>query len=391
MAKDYYETLGVSKSASPEELKKAYRKLAMQYHPDRNKGDKGAEAKFKEINEAYDVLKDDQKKAAYDRFGHDAFKQGGMGGAGGGAGGFHGFSGGGFDAGGFSDIFEEMFGDFMGGGRRSTGGQARAGAGQRGADLRYDLDVTLEEAFKGAEKTVSLASMVECDNCGGSGAEKGSSAETCDTCRGAGKVRVQQGFFMIERTCPACGGAGKSIKHPCHSCGGQGRKRKERKLSVTIPKGVEDGVRIRLTGEGEAGMRGGGNGDLYVFVGVKSHRFFRREGANLHCRVPIPMVTAALGGTASVPLIDGSKTKINIPAGTQSGQQFRLRSKGMPVMRSTSTGDLFIEVSVETPVNLSKKQKDLLQEFAGDKPEKNSPEASGFFNKIKDLWDDLKD
>ncbi len=387
MAKDYYELLGVPKTAKADDLKKAYRTLAMKHHPDRNKGDKASETKFKELNEAYDVLKDDQKRAAYDRFGHDAFKQGGMNNPGGGAGGF---GGGGFDSGGFSDIFEEMFGDMMGGGR-GRGGQSRAGSGQRGADLRYDMDVTLEEAFKGAEKTVSLATMAECEQCGGSGAEKGSSAETCDTCRGSGKVRIQQGFFMIERTCPSCGGAGRSIKHPCKECSGQGRKRKERKLAVTVPAGVEDGVRIRLSGEGEAGMRGGGSGDLYVFVSIKAHRFFKREGADLFCRVPVPMVTATLGGTADVPVIDGSKTKISIPEGTQNGQQFRLRGKGMPVMRSNVKGDLYIEVAVETPVNLSKKQKEMLREFAGDKPEKNSPEAGSFFNKIKDLWDDLKD
>lgn len=388
MAKrDYYQILGVEKKATADELKKAYRKLAMQYHPDRNAGNKDAEAKFKELNEAYDVLKDDQKRAAYDRFGHGAFEGGGFGGgAGRGAGGF---AGGGFAGGNFSDIFEEMFGDFM-------GQQARARSGgdgaRRGADLTYELEITLEDAFKGKEAPVKIASWQSCATCAGSGAEKGSKPEACGTCKGSGRIRAQQGFFTVERTCPGCGGQGQVIKNPCGSCGGSGRTRKERTLQVKIPPGVDDGTRIRVKEEGEAGLRGGPAGDLYVFLSVKSHPFFQREGANLYCRAPIAMTTAALGGTVEVPTIEGKRIKVTIPAGTQTGQQFRLKGKGMSVLSSNARGDMFVEIGVETPVNLSKKQKDLLQQFAGDTPaSKNSPQSSGFFDKVKDLWEDLKD
>lgn len=390
MAKrDYYEVLGVQKNASADEMKKAYRKKAMEYHPDKNPGNKEAEAKFKELNEAYEVLKDDQKRGAYDRFGHAAFEGGrGPGGPGG-------MGGGGFDPGAFSDIFEEMFGDFMGGGRGGMGGGRGGAAGaQRGSDLRYTLEVTLEQAFKGTKATLNLPVLAECELCHGSGAEAGSTVETCGTCNGRGVVRTQSGFFTVERPCPSCAGAGKITKNPCKSCGGQGRKRKERKLEVNIPAGVDDGTRIRLAGEGEAGLRGGPAGDLYVDIGLKPHRLFRREDAHLFCRVPVSMVTASLGGSVEVPTIDGKRVNMNIPAGTQSGAQMRLGGKGMSILRSSSRGDMYVEIAVETPVNLSKRQKELLQEFNGQGTKdgkNNSPESANFFTRVKDFWSDLKD
>jgi molecular chaperone DnaJ len=376
MAKqDFYELLGVSKSASADDLKKAYRKLAMQYHPDRNPGDKAAEHKFKAISEAYDVLKDEQKRAAYDRFGHAAFESGR---GGGGAGDF------GFAAG-FADIFDEMFGDFMGG-RRGQGANAR------GNDLRYNLEITLEEAFKGKQTTVRVPTMAMCEACGGTGAEAGSKPVSCPTCYGNGRVRAQQGFFTIERTCPSCHGAGRVIDNPCRKCGGQGRLRKEKTLSVTIPAGVEDGTRIRLAGEGEAGLRGGAPGDLYIFLAVKPHRFFQRDAANIHCRVPISMPSAALGGAIEVPTIDGGRAKVNIPAGTQSGHQFRLRNRGMSVLRSSSRGDMYVQGVVETPVHLTKRQQELLREFdkAGD-GRTTHPESEGFFAKVREFFEDLRE
>lgn len=384
--KDYYEVLGVDKKATAEDLKKAYRQLAVKLHPDKNPGNKEAEQKFKEINEAYDVLKDEQKRAAYDRFGHGAFQGGGPrpGGAGGG------FTGGFAGAGGFSDIFEEMFGDFMGGGAQARGGNSNGA--RRGNDLSHEMNISLEEAFKGKEATFKVATWQGCQTCHGSGAEKGSKPETCDTCKGAGRVRAQQGFFMVERTCQSCGGAGQTIKNPCKSCGGSGRTRKEKSLQVSIPAGIEDGTRIRLAGEGEAGVRGGPAGDLYVFLTISPHRFFQREGANLYCRVPVPMPTVALGGDIEVPTIDGKLMKVSIPAGTQTNQQFRLKGKGMTVMRSSARGDMFVEVAVETPVNLTKKQKELLQEFIGASDDsKTNPQSHGFFARAKDLWEDLKD
>lgn len=382
--KDYYEVLGVHKKASADELKKAYRQMAMKYHPDKNPGNKEAEQNFKEVSEAYDVLKDEQKRAAYDRFGHAAFQNGGAG-AGGRAGGA-GFSG--FSAGGFSDIFEEMFGDFMSG---QAGGRGGADGARRGGDLSYDLEITLEEAFKGKEAPIKVASWQSCETCTGTGAEKGTKPETCTGCKGSGRVRAQQGFFTVERACPTCNGAGQIIKNPCKSCGGSGRTRKEKSLQVTIPAGIEGGTRIRLAGEGEAGFRGGPSGDLYVFMTVKPHRFFRREGANLHCRTPVPIQTVALGGTIEVPTIEGRRMKVTVPAGTQTGQQFRLKGKGMTVLRAQGRGDLYVEVVVETPVNLSKKQKDLMQQFANEANAKTNPQSSGFFDKVKELWEDLKD
>jgi len=382
MAKqDYYALLGVPKTATADDLKKAYRKLAMQFHPDRNPGDKDAEQKFKDISEAYDVLKDDQKRGAYDGFGHAAF-EGGRGGPGGGAGP------GGFDfnfGSGFADIFDEMFGDFMGQ-RRQGGG------GGRGADLKYNLEITLEEAFKGSQATIRVPSLGPCEACSGSGAAGASQPQTCGTCGGAGQVRATQGFFTIQRTCPTCQGQGRVIKDPCKSCGGAGRTRREKTLQVPIPAGVEDGTRIRLAGEGEAGMRGAATGDLYIFLSVTPHRMFQREGADLQCRVPIPLTTAALGGTIEVPTIDGTRAKLQIPAGTQSGAQFRMRGKGMSILRNPNRGDMYVEAVVETPVNLTKRQQDLLREFekAGEDADTN-PQSSGFFAKVRELWDDLKD
>jgi len=376
MAKqDFYETLGVSKSASSDELKRAYRKLAMQYHPDRNSGDKGSEQKFKDINEAYDILKDDQKRAAYDRFGHAAFEQGG----GAGAGGF------GFGAGGFADIFEEMFGEVMGG-RRGQGGPSR------GNDLRYNLEVSLEEAFRGKQTTIRVPTLVACDQCKGSGAEAGSKPITCPRCHGRGKLRMQQGFFTLEQTCAGCQGAGRVIDNPCKACGGQGRTRREKTLSVNIPAGVEDGIRMRLAGEGEVGVRGAAAGDLFVFISVTPHRIFQRDGGHIHCRVPLPMTTAALGGTIEVPTVDGGRTRVTVPAGTQSGHQFRLRSKGMTVLRSAARGDMFIEAVVETPVNLSKRQQELLREFEKEGENRRThPESEGFFARVKEFFEDLRE
>jgi molecular chaperone DnaJ len=377
MAKrDYYDVLGAKKNASSDDLKKAYRKLAMQYHPDRNPGDAKAEQKFKELNEAYEVLKDEQKRAAYDQYGHAAFEGGG---------GPRG--GGGFDfGGGFADIFDEMFGDIMG--RRGGGGRAQT----RGQDLRYNMDVTLEDAFHGKKATITVPSSVACSSCDGTGGKDGAAPDTCGSCGGAGKIRSQQGFFTVERTCPACGGAGRVIKNPCPTCRGSGRERKDKTLEVTIPPGVEDGTRIRLAGEGEAGLNGAPPGDLYIFLAIKSHRLFQRDGANLYMRVPISMTTAALGGEVEVPTIEGRKVRVTIPQGCQNGHQFRLRSKGMNVLRSTARGDMFLEAAIEVPVNLTAKQKDLLREFEKDSDQKTySPEAQGFFDKIKEFFEDLTD
>ncbi|SLN69132.1 Chaperone protein DnaJ [Roseovarius gaetbuli] len=384
MAKrDYYEVLGLSKGASAEEIKKAYRKKAKELHPDRNSDNPDSERQFKEAGEAYDALKDPDKKAAYDRFGHAAF-EGGMGGPrpGGGMGG----GGQGDFASAFSDVFDDLFGDFMGGGGRPGGGRQRA---SRGSDLRYNLRVTLEEAYSGLQKTIKVPTAVGCDACNGSGAEGGGEPTTCPTCSGMGKVRAQQGFFTVERTCPTCGGLGQIIKNPCKSCQGQGRTQKERALSVNIPVGVETGTRIRLAGEGEAGMRGGPSGDLYIFIDVAKHDLFEREETNLFCRVPVSVIKAALGGDIEVPTIDGGRSRVKIPAGSQSGRQMRLRSKGMPALRGGGTGDMFIELAVETPVNLTSKQKELLREFEA-LSEDNNPESKTFFSSVKNFWDAMK-
>ncbi len=378
MAKqDFYDLLGVSKSADAEELKRAYRKAAMQYHPDRNPGDKKAEQRFKDINEAYDVLKDDQKRAAYDRFGHAAFEQGSRGP------GDFGFAGGGF-GGGFANIFEEMFG--------AMGGARAQGNPNRGSDLRYNVEVSLEDAHRGKQTTIRVATLVHCDACKGSGAEPGSRPVTCRTCHGHGRVRAQQGFFTIERTCPSCHGAGNVIEKPCKACGGQGRVRREKTLSVNIPPGVEDGTRIRLSGEGEAGRQGASPGDLYIFIGIPPHPIFQRDGANIHCRVPLPFTTAALGGTIEVPTVDGTRTRVTVPAGTQSGHQFRLRGKGMTVLRSAVRGDMFIEAVVETPVNLTKRQQELLREFEREADSRGThPQSEGFFTRVKEFFEDLRE
>ena len=385
MAKrDYYEVLGTKKGASAEELKKAYRQKAKELHPDRNSDNPQAEAQFKEINEAYEVLKDDQKKAAYDRFGHAAFEGGMAGGArpGQGSGQQGDF------ASAFSDVFEDLFGDFMGGRGGGGGGGGRSRA-QRGSDLRYNLRINLEEAFSGVQKTISVPTSVACEVCSGSGAEGGAEPVTCPTCNGMGKVRAQQGFFTVERTCPACNGMGQIIKNPCRTCGGQGRIQKERTLSVNIPQGVETGTRIRLAGEGEAGLRGGPQGDLYIFIEVKEHALFQRDGVHLFCRVPVPMPTAALGGEVEVPTIDGGKVRVKVPTGAQTGKQMRLRMKGMPALRGGGIGDMVIELAVETPVNLTARQRDLLREFEA-LSEENNPESGSFFAKVKGFWDGMK-
>ena len=379
MAKaDYYDVLGVARSADEAELKKAYRKKAMELHPDRNKDNPDAEARFKEVNEAYDVLKDKDKKAAYDRFGHAAFENGSGGPR---QGGFHG---GGADfASAFSDVFDDLFGNFAGGGMR--GGQ-RA---RRGSDLRYNLRVNLEDAYRGKQTTLNVPGSVACGSCNGTGAEGGSEPSTCPTCSGMGKVRAQQGFFTVERTCPTCSGRGQIIKDKCKTCGGDGRVEKERTLSVNIPPGVETGTRIRLAGEGEAGERGGPPGDLYIFVEVGPHTIFERDGVNLYCRIPVSMTTAAMGGELEAPTLDGGRSRVKVPAGVQSGKQLRLRGKGMPALRGQGFGDLYIELAVETPVNLSARQKELLKEFE-DEGRNNSPESQDFFSKVKTFWDGMK-
>jgi molecular chaperone DnaJ len=376
MAKrDYYEVLGVEKTCSDGELKVAFRKLAMQWHPDRNNGNPDAETRFKEINEAYDTLKDPQKRAAYDRFGHAAFENG----MGAGPQGF------GSDFSEFmTDIFDTFFGEQRGGG----GGRQRGPGGrERGADLRYNLDITLEEAFTGKTASITIPASVTCEACSGSGAKAGAKPKQCPTCGGYGRVRATQGFFSIERTCPACHGRGEIIDNPCDACSGGGRVRRERTLSVNIPAGVEDGTRIRLAGEGEAGLRGGPAGDLYIFLSLKPHAFFQRDGADLFCRVPISMTMAALGGEIEVPTLEGTEAKVKIPEGTQGGKQFRLKHKGMPVLRQRDLGDLYIQVVVETPQNLTRRQRELLQEFEQESSKETHPESAGFFARVKDFFE----
>ncbi|ADM08906.1 Heat shock protein DnaJ [Parvularcula bermudensis HTCC2503] len=383
MAQDYYDLLGVERSADGAAIKSAFRKLAMKYHPDRNPGDEAAEKKFKEIGEAYEVLSDDQKRAAYDRFGHAAFQNGGGPGGPGGAG-----FGGGFASGAFSDVFEDIFGEFMGGGGGRGRGRRQSG---RGADLKFEVTVELGEAFAGIEKEISVPSSEACDVCEGSGAEPGTSPTTCSTCGGAGRVRMQQGFFAVERACPTCQGQGETIETPCSNCGGQGRVRKNRTLAVEIPAGVEDGTRIRLTGQGEAGLRGAPFGDLYLFVRVRDHQLFERDGADLYCHVHVPMVTAALGGEIEAPTIDGGRVKIKIPEGSQSGRKFRLRSMGMNQLRRPVRGDMFVELMVETPTNLTSRQKELLREFCEEGGGNDCPQSNNFFDRAKEFWDNIRD
>jgi molecular chaperone DnaJ len=385
MAKrDFYDVLGISRGASEEEIKKAYRKKAKELHPDRNADNPGAETAFKEVNEAYEALKDPDKKAAYDRFGHAAFEGGMGGGPRPGAGGFGGGGQGDF-ASAFSDVFDDLFGDFMGG-RGGPGARNRAA---RGADLRYNLRITLEDAYNGLQKTINVPSSVTCAECSGTGAEGGAEPVTCPTCSGMGKVRAQQGFFTVERTCPTCSGLGQIIKNPCPACGGAGRQEKERALSVNIPAGVETGTRIRLAGEGDAGLRGGPPGDLYIFIELGDHEIFDRDGTNLYCRVPVSITTAALGGDIEVPTIDGGRARVKVPAGAQTGKRLRLRGKGMPALRGQAQGDMFIELAVETPVNLTSRQKELLREFE-KLSEDNNPQRSSFFSQVKGFWDGMK-
>jgi molecular chaperone DnaJ len=370
--RDYYEVLGVTRTSTEVELKAAFRKLAMQHHPDRNPGDKDCEHRFKEVNEAYDVLKDGDKRAAYDRFGHAAFEHGGIGAG-------HGF---GADFGStFADIFEGIFG--MGATRGRGSGR------ERGSDLRYNMEISLDEAFNGKTAQIRIPTSVTCEACSGSGAKVGTKPKACTSCAGAGKIRHAQGFFTLERTCPTCHGRGQVIDDPCKVCGGGGRVMRERTLSVNIPTGVEDGTRIRLAGEGEAGLRGGPTGDLYIFLEVAPHEFFQRDGADLHCRVPISMINAALGGEFEVPAIDGTKARVKVPAGTQAGHRFRLTGKGMPVLRTKQTGDMYVQVAVETPQNLTKRQRELLAEFEKLSSEETQPESAGFFSRVKEFLDGL--
>jgi molecular chaperone DnaJ len=370
--KDYYEILGVTKNCDDKTLKSAFRKLAKEYHPDHNAGKPEAEAKFKEISEAYERLKSPESRAAYDRYGHAAF-DGGTG---------RGNYSGGFD-GNFSSAFSDIFNDFFGDFSNSTRTRETS---NRGSDLRYNLEITLEEAYNGKSDTITVPMNAECSGCKGNGGENGEAPIVCPNCQGSGKTRASQGFFMIERSCTSCNGSGQIVVNACRSCGGQGRVKKPKKLSINIPAGVEDGNRIRLSGQGEAGLRGGRTGDLYIFVSIKPHKFFQRDGSDLYCNIPVSMVTAALGGQIDIPTIDGSKLSVSIPEGSQNNKHLRLRGKGMPILRQKNFGDLHLQISVETPVNLNKKQKELLEEFQNISEEKNNPVSDGFFKKLRDLW-----
>ena len=372
MAKrDYYEVLGINKSASADQIKSAYRKLAVKYHPDKNKGDKASEEKFKEASEAYHVLSNAERKQNYDNFGHAAFENGG-----GGRGGFGNFD---FSSS-FSDIFEDFFGEGFGGGRRSRR------SNNRGSDLRYDLSITLEEAYAGKKQDIKFSTSEKCNTCKGSGSKPGTSASSCSMCRGHGQVRSSQGFFTVQQTCPQCSGSGEQITNPCSECSGQGKRQASKRLSVTIPKGVDDGTRIRLSGKGEAGTKGAGSGDLYLFINVYSHDLFKRSDENLFFECPISIADAALGTSIEIPTIDGGKAKIKIPAGTQSGKQFRLKGKGMPYMRGSGNGDLYIQVNTEVPISLNREQKELLEKFREIENEKSNPSIKKFFQKAKSFW-----
>jgi molecular chaperone DnaJ len=369
--RDFYEVLGVTRGCDEKVLKAAFRKLAMQYHPDRNNGDQASEVRFKEVNAAYECLRDPQKRAAYDRFGHAAFENGG------GPGGFPNDF-----ASSMSNIFDDIFGDFMG---RRGGGRAGASR-ERGSDLRYNMEITLEEAYLGKTAEIEVPTKVVCTSCSGSGAKRGSSPKVCPSCDGHGRVRAASGYFSIERTCPTCQGRGEVIADPCPECNGNGRVTEQRKLSVNIPAGIEDGTRIRLAGEGEAGVRGAAAGDLYIFLSLRAHEFFQRDGADLFCRVPISFTTAALGGEFNVPQIDGSMTRVKVPEGSQAGKQFRLRGKGMPVLRTSKLGDMYIQIVVETPANLTRRQRELLEEFEKASSAETNPESTGFFSRVRDFF-----
>ena len=369
--RDYYDVLGINKSASPDQIKSAYRKLAVKHHPDKNKGDKASEEKFKEASEAYHILSNTERKQNYDNFGHAAFENGG-----GGRGGFSNFD---FSSN-FSDIFEDFFGEGFGGGRRSRK------SNNRGSDLRYDLSISLNEAFSGKKQDIKFSTSEKCDICKGTGSKPGHSPSTCSMCGGHGQVRSSQGFFTVQQTCPQCGGSGEQITHPCTSCGGQGKKQASKRLSVTIPKGVDDGTRIRLAGKGEAGSRGAGSGDLYLFINVYSHDLFKRADENLYFECPISIADAALGTTIEIPTIDGGKAKIKIPAGTQSGKQLRLKGKGMPYIRGSGYGDLYVQLNTEVPISLNKEQKELLEKFRQIENEKSNPSIKKFFEKAKNFW-----
>lgn len=380
---DYYETLGVPRSADEKALKSAYRKLAMQYHPDRNPDNAEAEARFKQVNEAYAVLSDADKRAAYDRIGHDAFTQ--SNGAGpGGPQGFEGFED--LVRSAFGGSFDDLFGEFFG--RGGAGPRSRTGPA-RGADLRYDLEISLEDAFHGKTVDIKTPSTETCDHCGGDGAEPGTEVEICPTCNGLGRVRATQGFFTMERTCPTCGGQGRYVKTPCRKCDGVGRVRVERMLSVKVPPGLEDGTRIRLAGEGDAGARGGPRGDLYIFVSIRPHDIFERDGADLYCRAPVPMTTAALGGEIEIPTIEGGRVRVRVPEGSQTGRKVRLRSKGMTRLRAAAQGDMYVELFVETPTRLNAKQRELLETFADESGEDCHPEHKSFFDRAKRFWDGI--
>ena len=371
MAKrDYYDVLGVNKNASATDIKSAYRKLAVKYHPDKNPGDKKAEDKFKEASEAYGILSDTEKKQNYDNFGHAAFENGG------GRGGFSGFSGADF-----SDIFEDFFSDFGGSGR----GRKKS-SNNRGSDLRYDLSISLEEAYTGKKQNIQFSTSETCNTCKGNGSKPGYSADRCTYCGGNGRVRSNQGFFTVQQTCPQCSGSGEEITNPCKDCNGQGNRQTSKKISVTIPKGVDDGTRIRLAGKGEAGTRGGVSGDLYLFINVEAHDLFKRSDVNLFFEFPISITDAALGATIEIPTIDGGKAKIKIPDGTQNGKQFRLKGKGMPFMRRGDYGDLYVQVKTEVPIYLSKEQKELLKKFKDIENEKSNPSIKKFFQKAKNFW-----
>ncbi|MFI4996289.1 MAG: molecular chaperone DnaJ, partial [Hyphomicrobiales bacterium] len=363
----------LGREAGEQDIKSAYRRLALKYHPDRNPDDPAAEDRFKEASEAYSVLSDGQKRAAYDRFGHQAFAQGEAPGGAGFGPDFSDF---------MSDIFDTFFGDTR---QRGRGGQAR----ERGADRRADLEITLEEAYKGKTATLDVPTNMLCERCAGSGAKPGAKPRTCATCHGHGRVHATQGFFSIERACPTCHGRGQTIDNPCTACAGMGRVTRERQLSVNIPAGVEDGTRIRLAGEGDAGVKGAASGDLYLFLSVKPHAFYQRDGADLFCRVPISMVTAALGGDITVPTLDSGEAKLRVPEGAQSGKQFRLKGKGMPILRSRDFGDLHIQAVVETPQSLTRRQRELLIEFDKESSSDTQPESSGFFAKVKDFFEGL--